>query len=404
MLRQDDVDVRRKLADVVSLADVVRPISLLSQRVVGVESFHWNQNYMTGLGMVDDQHQELVRLINSFGDLLAENVVEFQDLEELFTKLASYAVYHFNEEEGMMKTIGIDQRHLDHHLDEHQRFLDDVASMQKGLSPETPNVASNLLSFLTHWLAYHILGLDRDMAEQVKAIEQGMNSGTAFDSMEHARDNATEPLLVALNGLFEQVSARNMELVQLNQSLEAKVAERTGALSDANDRLRTMANTDVLTGLPNRRHVLNDFDDLWKESARSHKPISCIMIDADHFKEMNDSYGHDAGDQVLRALAKTLQHAVRTDDVVSRLGGDEFFVLCPNTDKEGGLILAEHLRKTVAELRVATEGGGCWHGSISVGLAVQSPQMDGYEDLLKAADASVYAAKRAGKNCVRTVS
>ncbi len=242
------------------------------------------------------------------------------------------------------------------------------------------------------------------MAEQVKAIEQGMNSATAFDSMEHARDSATEPLLVALNGLFEQVSARNMELVQLNQSLEAKVAERTEALSDANDRLRTMANTDVLTGLPNRRHVLHDFDDLWKESARSHKLISCIMIDADHFKEMNDSYGHDAGDQVLRALAKALQHAVRTDDVVSRLGGDEFFVLCPNTDKEGGLILAEHLRKTVSELRVATEGGGCWHGSISVGLAVQAPEMESYEDLLKAADASVYAAKRAGKNCVRTVS
>ena len=306
-----------------------------SQRVLVVESFHWNQNFMTGLETVDEQHRELVRLINGFGDLLAGNIVEFQDVEELFEKLANYAIYHFNEEEQMMQVIGIDQRHLDHHLDEHQRFLDELTSMQKGLSPHTPGVANNLLSFLTHWLAYHILGSDRDMADQVKAIEQGMDMQTAFDRMEHARDSATEPLLVALNGLFQQVSARNMELVQLNQNLEAKVAERTAALSDVNDRLQTIANTDVLTGLPNRRRVLHDFADLWKESAGSHKPISCIMIDADHFKEINDSYGHDAGDQVLRELAKTLQHSVRTDDVVSRLGGDEFFVLCPNTDKEG---------------------------------------------------------------------
>ena len=369
-----------------------------------MESFHWNQNFVTGLATVDEQHHELVRLINQFGDLLADNVVEFEDIERLFGQLANYAVYHFREEERMMHAIGVDQRHLDHHLHEHQRFLAEVKIMEQGLSPETQNAAGKLLSFLTHWLAYHILGSDRDMAKQVKAIESGLDSTTAFDRMERARDSATEPLLVALNGLFRQVSARNMDLVQLNQSLEAKVGERTAALSEANQRLETMANTDVLTELPNRRRVLQVLADLWKESTETAGPISCIMVDADHFKEINDTYGHEAGDEVLRQVAKALQHAVRTDDVVSRLGGDEFLVVCSNTDQAGGLILAELLRESVARLRVSTADGGCWNGSISVGIAARTPDMESCDDLLRAADAGVYAAKRAGKNRVSSAS
>lgn len=372
--------------------------------MVVVESFHWNQNFVTGLKTVDEQHHGLVRFINRFGDLLAENVVEFRDIEELLEKLAGYAVYHFEEEEEMMQLIGIDQRHLDHHLVEHQRFLEDVTIMRKGLSPEAPNAADNLLSFLTHWLAYHILGSDRDMAEQVKAIERGVDSRAAFESMERARHSATEPLLVALNGLFRQVSARNQELVRVNESLEENVAERTAELSRVNERLATMANTDELTGLPNRRRVLGDLADLWDESAKSGEPVSCIMIDADHFKEINDTYGHDAGDEVLREVARVLRHTVRTDDVVSRLGGDEFLVICPDTDQEGGMFVAELLRRAVSELRVSTGGGGCWHGSVSVGLAVRTPEMESCQDLLEAADALVYAAKRAGKNCVRALS
>jgi hemerythrin len=90
--------------------------------------------------------------------------------------------------------------------------------------------------------------------------------------------------------------------------------------------------------------------------------------------------------------------------VVSRLGGDEFLVVCPNTDEEGGAFVAELLRRAVAELRVSIGGDGCWHGSVSVGLAVRTPDMESCHDLLRSADASVYAAKRAGKNCVRTLS
>jgi len=126
-----------------------------------------------------------------------------------------------------------------------------------------------------------------------------------------------------------------------------------------------------------------------------------MMIDADHFKEINDTYGHDAGDTVLCELARTLQHSVRTDDFVCRLGGDEFLIICPKTDSKGGLNIAQIVRSKVSEMSVKT-GGGFWNGSVSIGLAGYHKNMKNYEALIKAADEGVYEAKKAGKNCVRT--
>ena len=124
------------------------------------------------------------------------------------------------------------------------------------------------------------------------------------------------------------------------------------------------------------------------------------MIDADYFKQVNDSHGHDAGDAVLNELARTLKYSLRTDDMVCRLGGDEFFVLCPNTDEVGGLHIAKQLHQAVSELRVPT-GSDFWQGSVSIGFAAKNAAMKGQDELIKAADEGVYAAKNAGKNCVR---
>ena len=131
------------------------------------------------------------------------------------------------------------------------------------------------------------------------------------------------------------------------------------------------------------------------------KDITTLLQNADHFKKVNDTYGHNAGDIVLSELAKTIHDAVRNDDIACRLGGDEFFVICPNTDKQGGLNVAEYVRKTVSELHVSV-GDGEWHGSISIGLATRDADMENSHELIKIADDSVYMAKRNGKNCVRT--
>ena len=365
-----------------------------------MESFHWDNSFVTGLPDVDRQHQHLVSLINKFGNLLAENQIVFVDIEAIFRELADYTRYHFREEEALMSQVGMDRRHLDPHVEAHHAFLQEITSMHSAISRDNPDSAKKLLDFLTHWLAYHILGTDQNMARQIEAVQSGVNPGRAFEAEERESDKATKPLLIALNGLFEQLLMRNKELIQLNLSLEETVAQRTRELSEANLHLEKLSLTDVLTGLPNRRHAMRSLASVWEESIQNDTPLSCMMIDADHFKEINDNHGHDAGDVVLSELAKTLQHSLRTDDTVCRLGGDEFFIICPDTDIKGAIHVAELTRENVSELRVPV-GDGAWHGSISVGVACRTPDVKTWEGLVKAADQNVYAAKQAGKNCVK---
>jgi hemerythrin len=127
------------------------------------------------------------------------------------------------------------------------------------------------------------------------------------------------------------------------------------------------------------------------------------MIDADGFKQINDNYGHDAGDEVLKQLSKVLSHAVRNDDIVCRLGGDEFLIICPDTSVNGALLVANKMREKVANLRVPVNGGE-WIGSVSVGVAVRTSTMQSLEELIKASDEGLYIAKLNGRNRVECSS
>lgn len=365
-----------------------------------MEAFQWNSCFITGLDDVDQQHHRLVRLINRFGILIMrQDGAPIAELEAVFGELADYARYHFAEEEGMMAAIGVDPRSVAEHRVSHAGFLDEVTQLHGSVSADNRDAAKSLLEFLTHWLAYHILGADQFMARQIAAIRSGSRPEDAY--MDHAPSNdpATDTLLTALNGLFHQVSERNHQLVQLNRTLEARVAERTQALTDANQRLDDLANTDTLTGLPNRRYAMRSLATEWDTSVREGTPLACMMIDADGFKLINDTHGHAAGDAVLHALSQQLLHAVRNDDIVCRLGGDEFLIICAGTPLDGAMKLAETVRKEVAALRVPA-GGGEWIGSVSIGVAARSPGMTGLEELMKAADLGVYVAKGNGRNCV----
>ncbi len=366
-----------------------------------MEVIHWDKNFETGLHEVDKQHQYLFKVINQFGQLLSKNKVDENELENIFFELVSYTRYHFEEEEKAMKHSAIDDRHAIAHHQQHEAFLQDVnmlhTEMLKGR-----DTGKDLFEFLMNWLVYHILGFDRNLGQQIIRIKAGLSPKEAFLAETREVDTATGMLLHSLNNLFSQVSNRNKRLSEFNETLELKVEERTRELSKANQRLGELALTDVLTNLSNRRHAMQMLDQMWTESIESDKPLSCMMIDADGFKQINDNYGHDAGDKVLIELAKQLQYAVRTDDKVCRLGGDEFLILCPGTDCEGAKLIAD---KTLAEVKSMNVrvSGGAWPGSISVGVATRTKQMSGPEDLIKSADSGVYAAKDAGKNCVKVM-
>ena len=123
--------------------------------------------------------------------------------------------------------------------------------------------AKQVLKFLTNWLAYHILGVDQDMARQLAAIQTGASAKDAYLAEETNRLQSTEPLLAALVCLFEQLSKQNQALLEMNKTLEMKVQERTQALTDANVQLEKIAMTDALTGLPNRRYAMGVLRQLW---------------------------------------------------------------------------------------------------------------------------------------------
>lgn len=163
-----------------------------------------------------------------------------------------------------------------------------------------------------------------------------------------------------------------------------------------------MAGEDALTGLPNRRQFMRAGEQMFDSVRRYGRSASVLIIDLDHFKAVNDRYGHAAGDAVLRAAAGLLLQRERGADLPARLGGEEFAILLPETDLEGATAVAERLRAACEAMRV-TVPGGLWSGlavTMSLGVATCEPEDKSFEDLLRRADATLYRAKHEGRNRV----
>ncbi|MFC3944220.1 sensor domain-containing diguanylate cyclase [Pseudomonas gingeri NCPPB 3146 = LMG 5327] len=177
------------------------------------------------------------------------------------------------------------------------------------------------------------------------------------------------------------------------------VATNRHQLQAANAQLQTLSSTDRLTGLYNRGHWEESLKVAHARHQRHGNPTSLVMFDIDHFKRVNDTYGHQAGDKVIEQVAQLVREHVRDSDVAGRYGGEEFGVVLSDTDKAGGRFFAERLRKAVEALEVLHEGQViCF--TISLGVADLSRPSVTHADLIAWADQALYTSKKSGRNCV----
>lgn len=186
--------------------------------------------------------------------------------------------------------------------------------------------------------------------------------------------------------------------------LERELMETGEALRHANVELERLANTDSLTGLANRRHFMAVLDAEIERSERYGRPLSLISLDLDHFKTVNDTYGHATGDEVLRFIADSMEEVCRDIDLPARIGGEELAILLPETGLEGAEALAERLRERIASRLQRAPDGRTFHVTASLGVATLGPESPDREGLLHEADAALYEAKRSGRDRVVTSS
>jgi diguanylate cyclase (GGDEF)-like protein len=170
-------------------------------------------------------------------------------------------------------------------------------------------------------------------------------------------------------------------------------------LAVANRRLQQAALTDPLTGLPNRRYAMERLEQEWSASSRSRRPLTCILVDVDQFKQVNDAHGHELGDLVLRQLGALLRKEARTEDVICRIDGEEFALIAPDTTSRAALNLAERLRSAVNRARFSS-GSVSVALTVSLGVAEREPGMERIDELVRATDRALEEAKRAGCNRV----
>lgn len=469
------------------------------------EIFPWSENFATGIACIDEQHKKLVQLLN-----LLANHVAYQSnnlkLNALFTELTDYACYHFETEEAIWhQFFASDAIELAHQATHHE-FVSYVQQLQTRATV-TEQTIEETLSFLTHWLAFHILDTDKRMAKVVIAMQAGLSIEQAKRQSESDMSGAMKVLVDSVLAMYDCLSVRTLQLmkevverqkIEAKQRLASNVFKNTldaicimdanfividvnpafyqttgyvfediigqslkniksgindadyaalwhvledkghwsGKISsyDSNNEpriewltlscvkdeqgninnyvavfsnishfieqqqfLEQLAHCDALTQLPNRLALTHRLESALIHAKHQQNFLAVCYLDLDGFKNINDTFGHEAGDQVLKTVAKRLLAIVRHHDTVARLGGDEFVILFSNIDQPE---MCEPLLNRVL-LEVAQPiplDNGVAHISASIGITLFPRDQVEPAFLLQHADRAMYAAKKLGKS------
>lgn len=243
--------------------------------------------------------------------------------------------------------------------------------------------------------------------EQVlRYIKSATGDASAFGKTldQYSSDMGGAPGDEEVRALVSGLILETQRMAERNRSLEDKLSQSSGEIAELRQNLevvRREALTDALTGIPNRKFFDNRLREAARDAMESGESLSLLIADIDHFKQFNDTYGHQLGDQVLRLVARTLTDSVKGRDTPARYGGEEFAIILPQTrlnDAEG---LAEQIRRTIMRRRIVRRNTGDDFGTItlSIGVSCYRPG-EQLIDTVRRADAALYQAKRSGRNRV----
>jgi len=340
-----------------------------------------------------------------FSMVSTDDVFEIDDLKQEFGSLGSQFLTHRNQ----LIASGLSEQEtkiLDNHrtfarsivpgqrkvieLVEQEKFSEAQSLLVKEVSPNQAIALSKLDELITF--------------ESISSKKAMKKAKTSFENTQKELIIATflGVTLSIIIGVF--VSARFSHFISAlkkNQDdLEITVAERTKDLVKVNKQLEHLAHYDVLTGLPNRSSFLGHLEHGMKKMSDKNKGLALLFIDLDGFKSINDDYGHDYGDEILRQVANRVEETLRNDDVFARLGGDEFTLIAQNiVDGDNNAAVKIVANKIIEALSQPFDviDAKCHIGS-SIGIALYPEQTQDLDDLISFADTAMYAVKRSGKN------
>jgi diguanylate cyclase len=240
----------------------------------------------------------------------------------------------------------------------------------------------------------------------MRAIKAASGDASAFgQTLDHySSEMGGAPGDEEVRALVSGLILETQRMAERNRSLENKLSESSGEIAELRQNLevvRREALTDALTGIPNRKFFENRLRAAARDAMESGEAVSLLIADIDHFKQFNDTYGHQLGDQVLRLVARTLTDSVKGRDTPARYGGEEFAIILPQTRLQDAEGLADQIRRTIMRRRIVRKPTGDDLGTItlSIGVSCYRPG-EQLMETIRRADAALYEAKRRGRNRV----
>lgn len=348
----------------------------------------------------------------------------YKELQIAMRDVTHHLSCHFSNEEKLMEEEALHPAYIAKHAKIHAQCIKQIGKMKTTILKKNSEddfvyqkkLATNMASFIKNWLVFHILAEDKKIGVQIEKINQkGYTPEEAYKSVEEGTESSLSQLTQALSNLLKIYEDRNDQLSIIEADVQTKLKKKEKELQEQIRENKKKSITDELTGLYNRRQAMFVLNNIWNE----YQDPTCaiIQLDLDKFKEVNDTYGHHAGDLVLKQFSTTVKYFFETNELCNkynysdrenvhfcRLGGDEFLVILQKYSLDEAVAIANALHTVVNNIEVLDEHKKLiWRGSTSIGVAARNSDFRDFESVLKAADSYLYKAKEDGRNCVRSM-